>query len=172
MMCFYSYKGLSPLHWVSIQRGHPEKTNLQGPMMLQAACTIAQNTLSLNQLQTKTQQNPRPTTCILMHLSCFVFCMHVHKCYLSRKIKDIHLRSTEGHPISNFKDSVTMTWNAWHAFMTPAGFCLDLSDSLWEEKSAGEPQEGIYMLNTASSGRSHWTEFTQGGAVLKSNEFS
>lgn len=55
-----------------------------------------------------------------------------------------------------------MTWNAWHAFMTPAGFCLDLSGSLWVLKSAGKPQEGIYMLNTASLGRAHWAEFTQG----------
>lgn len=36
---FYSYKGLSPQHRVSIQRGHPEKTNQQGPVKLQAACT-------------------------------------------------------------------------------------------------------------------------------------
>lgn len=119
------------------------------------------NILSLNQLQTKHNRIH------VQHLSYFMFCVHVHKSYLGRtknkKIKKSHLGGTEGYPISNFKDSVTMTWNAWHAFMTPAGFCPDLSGSLWVEKSAGDPQEGIYMLNTASSGRAHWTDFTLGG---------
>lgn len=101
-----------------------------------------------------TQQNPCPTP--------FLLCVHVHKCRTNKGQKTKQ-RSAEGYPILNFKDSVTMTWNAWHAFMTPVGFCLDFSGSL----SASEPQESIYMLNTASSG----TELTQ-GAASKSNEFS
>ncbi len=91
--------------------------------------------------------------CTILAL-CFV-CMYINVILVGQ-----NLGGTEGYPISNFKNSKTMTWNAWHAFMTPAGFCLDLSGSLWVLKSAGKPQEGIYMLNT---GRAHWAEFTQGG---------
>lgn len=50
----------------------------------------------------------------------------------------------------NFKDLVTMIWNAGYAFMRPAGFVWISLALRWEEKSAGEPLESIDMLNVAS----------------------
>jgi len=73
------------LHWDSTNRGHPEKTNLQNPMMGKAVCAN-KNILSLNQLQTETkmqhttQQNQCPTP--------FLLCVHVHKCRTNKGQKN------------------------------------------------------------------------------------